>query len=263
MIEEERTTPSIQPFNGPSNIRRPYTGSIDFASRLRSIVLPYLNRVPRPGWLLLLAVITVRPLAAVEPYLTSVEPRGGQRGKVFTLTLKGEGLATGSDLITTVPGTVSKLASPRDIETPGTALSCLIQIPKDAPAGAYPLRVRTADGLSNVLIFTVSDLPEITEKEPNDSIAMAQPLAVPGAVSGTLKGPDQDFFSIAATARQRLVIEVEARRIGSAMDPMLEVYDSSGREIASNDDAPGLERESTTWRCTIRSSASRQKISTG
>jgi hypothetical protein len=240
MIEEERTTPSIQPFNGPSNIRRPYTGSIDFASRFRSIVLPYLNRVPRPGWLLLLAVITVRPLAAVEPALTSVEPRGGQRGKVFTLTLKGEGLATGSDLITTVPGTVSKLASPRDIETPGTALSYLIQIPKDAPAGAYPLRVRTADGLSNVLIFTVSDLPEITEKEPNDSIAMAQPLAVPGTVSGTLKGPDQDFFSIAATARQRLVIEVEARRIGSAMDPMLEVYDSSGREIASNDDAPGL-----------------------
>jgi hypothetical protein len=224
MIEEERTAPSSQSFNGSSNIRQPYPGS----------------RALRPGWLLLLAVITVRPLAAVEPYLTSVEPRGGQRGKVFTLTLKGEGLATGSDLITTVPGTVSKLASPRDIETPGTALSYLIQIPKDAPAGAYPLRVRTADGLSNVLIFTVSDLPEITEKEPNDSIAMAQPLAVPGAVSGTLKGPDQDFFSITATTRQRLVIEVEARRIGSAMDPMLEVYDSSGREIASNDDAPGL-----------------------
>src|SRR5580700_9320679 len=158
MIEGERTTPSIQPFNGPSNIRRPYPRTIDFEPRLRSILISYINRGLRPGLLLLLAVTAVRPLAAVEPYLTSVEPRGGQRGKVFTLTLKGEGLATGADLITTAPGTVSKLASPRDVETPGTALSYLIQIPKDAPAGAYPLRVRTADGISNVLIFTVSDL---------------------------------------------------------------------------------------------------------
>ena len=89
-------------------------------------------------------------------------------------------------------------------------------------------------------IFTVSDLPEIAEKEPNDSIAEAQPVTVPVAVSGTLKGPDQDFFSFTATARQRLVIEVEARRIGSAIDPAIEVYDSAGRLIAQNDDAPGL-----------------------
>src|SRR5579863_4653146 len=198
------------------------------------------SRCVAPGLLLLLAVIAVRPLLAVEPYLKDCQPRGGQRGKVFTLTLKGEGLATGADLITTLPGTVSKLASPKDVETPGAALSYLIQLPQDAPAGVYPLRVRTPDGLSNVLIFTVSDLPEIAEKEPNDSIAQAQPLTVPTAVSGTLKGADQDFYSITTTAHQRLVIEVEARRIGSAIDPVVEVFDSSGRQIAENDDAPGL-----------------------
>ena len=75
-------------------------------------------------------------------------------------------------------------------------------------------------------IFTVSDLLEVPEKEPNDSITDAQPITIPVAVSGTLKGPDQDFFSFAATAHQRLVIEVEARRIGLAIDPTLEVYDS-------------------------------------
>src|SRR5713226_570810 len=91
-----------------------------------------------PGLLVLVAaclvVIAVRPLSAVEPYLSDVQPRGGQRGKVFTLTLKGEGLATGADLITTLPGTVSKLGSPKDVVTPGAALSYLIQLPKDAPA---------------------------------------------------------------------------------------------------------------------------------
>ena len=108
-----------------------------------------------------MAVIAARPLSAVEPVLKDVEPRGGQRGKAFTLTLKGEGLATGADLITNLPGTVSKLAPPRDVETPDTVLSYLIQIPEDAAPGAYPLRVRTADGLSNVLIFTVSALNQL------------------------------------------------------------------------------------------------------
>ena len=36
------------------------------------------------------------------------------------------------------------------------------------------------------------------------------------------------------------MIEVEARRIGSAIDPAIEVYDSTSHVIAQNDDAPGL-----------------------
>jgi pre-peptidase len=189
---------------------------------------------------LLLALTTAYPLAAAEPVVKDLQPRGGQRGKTFTLTLKGEGLVTGAELITTLPGTISKLAPPRDIETPDTVLSYLVQLPEDAAVGAYPVRVRTADGLSNVLILSVSDLPEIPEKEPNDSLEQAQPITVPIAVSGTLKGPDQDFFSFTANARQRLVLEVEARRIGSAIDPVIEVFDSTGHRIAENDDAPGL-----------------------
>jgi len=190
--------------------------------------------------LMLMAWAAVCPLLAMGPVLNDLQPRGGQRGKTFTLTLKGEELAAGADLITSLPCTVTKLAPPRDAEMPGTELAYLIHLPDDAAVGAYPLRVRTADGLSNLQIFTVSDLPELTEKEPNDSIAEAQPVTLPVAISGNLKGPDQDYFSFAATARQRLVIEVEARRIGSAIDPAIEVFDSAGHLIAQNDDAPGL-----------------------
>src|SRR3989442_14971865 len=35
-------------------------------------------------------------------------------------------------------------------------------------------------------------------------------------------------------------LEVEARRMGSAIDPVLEVLDSAGHRVAYNDDAPGL-----------------------
>jgi len=43
-----------------------------------------------------------------------------------------------------------------------------------------------------------------------------------------------------AKAGQKLVFEVEARRSGSGIDPAIEIFDSSGREMARNDDAPGL-----------------------
>src|SRR5690242_1781266 len=192
------------------------------------------------AWWLLVAPAAASSLFGTEPVIRDLQPRGGQRGKTFTLTIKGEGLAAGAEIITTLPGTVSRLATPRDVETPGIELAYLIQLPADAEVGAYPLRVHTADGLSNVLIFSVSDLPEVAEKEANDSAAQAQPITIPVAISGTLKGPDQDFFSFTAKARERLLLEVEARRIGSAIDPVLEVFDSTGRRIAENDDAPGL-----------------------
>jgi hypothetical protein len=192
------------------------------------------------AWWLLVAPAAASSLFATEPVIRDLQPRGGQRGKTFTLTIKGEGLAAGAEIITTLPGTVSRLATPRDVETPGIELAYLIQLPADAEVGAYPLRVHTADGLSNVLIFSVSDLAEVAEKEANDSAAQAQPITIPVAISGTLKGPDQDFFSFTAKARERLLLEVEARRIGSAIDPVLEVFDSTGRRIAENDDAPGL-----------------------
>ena len=78
------------------------------------------------------------PLLAVEPVLNDLQPRGGQRGKTFTLTLKGEGLAAGADLMTPLPCTITKLAPPRDAEMPGSELAYLIHLPDDAAVGAYP-----------------------------------------------------------------------------------------------------------------------------
>lgn len=177
---------------------------------------------------------------ASDPQLKELVPLGAQRGHSFILTVKGQGLAPGAEVITTLPATPSKLALPKDLEKPGSQLEFLVELPEDTPVGLYPIRVRTADGLSNLLLFSVGDLPEISEKEPNDSLAEAQPITAPATVNGHLDGADQDFYRITAKAHERLVIEVEARRMGSAIDPVVEVLDVSGRRIAFNDDAPGL-----------------------
>jgi hypothetical protein len=91
-----------------------------------------------------------------------------------------------------------------------------------------------------VLIFSIGDLPEVSEKEPNNMIEQAQPISAPVTISGNLTAADQDFYKLVARAHERLVMEVEARRMASGIDPAIEVLDSSGRRIAFNDDAPGL-----------------------
>lgn len=191
-------------------------------------------------FLLLISLAVASSAVAAQPVLKELQPRGGQRGKTFTLTMKGEGLAPGAEVITTLPGTLSRLAPPKDQEKPESELPFLVELPEDAPVGLYPLRVRTLHGLSNVLLFCVGDLPEAPEKEPNDSVAEAQAISGPVTISGTLKGPDQDFYRLRGRAQQRLVVEVEARRAGSAIDPVVEVLDPKGRRLALSDDAPGL-----------------------
>lgn len=195
-----------------------------------------------PTWTLwaLLVLAGACPAQAAEPVLKDLQPPGAQRGKTLVLTLKGEGLISGAELVTSLPATISRLAPPKGAERPDTELSFIVQLPDDAPVGLYPVRLRTPDGLSNAMVFSVGDLPEISEKEPNDTPAEAQPITAPVTVNGHLKGPDKDVYRISARALERLVIEVEARRMGSAIDPTIEVLDTSGREIASNDDAPGL-----------------------
>ncbi len=192
------------------------------------------------GLLFLMALLLACPLQAAQPVLKELLPPGAQRGKTFTLTLKGEGLVTGAAIITTIPGTISRLAPAKDLETPDTQLSFLVDLPEDAPVGLYPVRFHTEDGLSNVLIFSVGDLPEISEKEPNDSMAHAQPIKPPVTINGNLKRADQNFYRFMARAHQRLVVEAEARRMGSAIDPVVEALDSTGHRIAFNDDALGL-----------------------
>ncbi|PYR55286.1 MAG: hypothetical protein DMF91_24715, partial [Acidobacteria bacterium] len=119
----------------------------------------------------------------------------------------------------------------------------------DLAVGVYPIRVVTADGISNVQLFTVGAFPEFTEDESrpgalpntNDTTETAQPLPPPPfTLNGTLRGPERDMFRLSAKAGDKRVIEVEARRCGSAIDPMLEILDAHGKAIARNEDAPLL-----------------------
>jgi hypothetical protein len=178
-------------------------------------------------------------LAAAGPVLTELQPRGAQKGKTLTLTLAGRNLTEGAKVLTTLPGAITPLTgSPK-------GLPFLLELKPDVPTGTYPIRVQTPDGISNVLLFTVGEFPETEEEEANphanDTIATAQIIkSTPVTINGTLTGADRDDFRISAKAGERLVFEVEARRCGSAIDPALVLLDQTGKQLATNEDAPGI-----------------------
>ena len=110
----------------------------------------------------------------------------------------------------------------------GRYATFLVEPAADVAVGVYPIRVVTGDGISNVQLFTVGTFPEFTEDEsrpgalPNSSDTMetAQPLPPPPfTMNGTLRGPERDMFRLSAKAGEKRVIEVEARRCGSAPPP--------------------------------------------
>jgi WD40 repeat protein len=117
----------------------------------------------------------------------------------------------------------------------------------------------------NTVRYEASPFPEFAEHEPNETPAQAQPLPIPGAVSGRIAGfaapsesatnaiasgaagagvshspspspsggalSDSDHFSFTARRGDRLTIETFARRLGSPVDTVLDILDANGKPV--------------------------------
>ena len=181
------------------------------------------------------------------PVITELQPRGAERGHPFTLTIMGRDLPSDARIFSTLPAsfTLVKADAPA---MPGRSIEFLVEPKSDVPPGVYPVRIESPKGISNVLLFTIGTFPEVTEEESrpyarpnlNDSIETAEPIqSSPVTVNGTLRGPERDVFRVYGKAGERRVFEVEARRCGSAIDPVLRILDGNGKQLAISDDAPG------------------------
>ena len=171
-------------------------------------------------------------LFAIAPVIQQVTPPGAQRGKAVKVVLKGDGLTSGAKIVSQIPGSITKLI--------GEDFTLLVELKPDAEVGVYPLRVLTDDGLSNLVLFSVGSLPEELEsEEKHQERTAAQKLPLSATVNATLEGPEIDYYAIDVPAARRLVIEIDARRAGSAIDPAFEVEDASGKVIGRTDDAAG------------------------
>jgi len=205
----------------------------------------------RGAWLCALVAQTAM---AAAPVLTELRPRGAAIGQPFVLTAIGRNLGEGAHVISNLPASFTPVGPPQtaarmggSMSDPGHSVSFLVEPDPHAVPGVYPIRIESA-GISNVLLFTLGTYPEVTEEESqpgsrahsNDTIETAEPVRpAPVVVNGTLVGPERDVYRVSGKAGERRVFEVESRRSGSAIDPVLRILDGSGKQLARNDDAAG------------------------
>jgi hypothetical protein len=185
-----------------------------------------------------------------QPVITDLQPRGVEKGRPFTLTLTGKNLGEGAKIRSSMPATFTLLAPERTAPMmDGRTATFLVEPTGDLAVGAYPIRIETPDGISNIQLLAVGTFPEYLEDESrpgalansNDTIETAQALPpAPLTLNGTLQGPERDVYRVQGKGGEKKVFEVEARRLGSAIDPVLEILDASGKTLARSEDAPLL-----------------------
>ncbi len=95
--------------------------------------------------------------------------------------------------------------------------------------------------------FRLFEHANAMEKEPNDQLAQASPAALPLALNGIIEKPgDVDLFRFTAKKGQTFEIECYARRVRSGLDPVMNLYQVTGkspnfalRSLVGNDDSRG------------------------
>lgn len=201
------------------------------------------------------------------PTLEKVKPSGAQRGTRVTVAIEGTNIAGTTRMIFSEPGLSSEITAIKEIpiekpEMPKGVvrtdapiedkakkyeLTAVVTIGRDVPHGVHAFRLDTPLGVSNLLRFAVSSLPETIEHEPNGPDA-AQKVTLPAALVGALETDgDADAYEFRARAGEDMVFQVVARPLGSRIDSVLRLLDARGQVVAENSDFD-LSRDSVlTW----------------
>ena len=140
------------------------------------------------------------------PFMTAVSPLGGRIGSQTNLAVTGWNLPFDT--------------MPLDL--------------RNKEPGIYPLSKKPA---INHVDISADSLPEIFEQEPNNTAETAQSVVLPAIINGCIDKPgDMDVYAFDSKEGDKIVADVYARRLDSPLDSLLVLTDSTGKQIAFNDD---------------------------
>lgn len=196
-----------------------------------------------------------------QDLMEKMREQGGGRGKGFFGRGGGRG-STGSSEQKELEEIRKKLLNFRQVLNPaiGEAATIRVSVSADAEPGEHELRLGTAVGLTNPLVFRVGQLPEFTKKPAmlkDEVTGMEQlkllrnkpeqkPVApyesgitLPAVVNGQIMAGGVDRYRFHATKGQRLVIATAARElipyISDAVpgwfQASLALYDANGQQV--------------------------------
>jgi hypothetical protein len=137
------------------------------------------------------------------PVVTTLFPLGLQRGTEADVRLDGVYLGGVKSV---------RVQAPADA-LPGTRLPVPVQTPKGTPLGN--------------LSVVVGEFPEVAAGPQQPAV-----IEVPGTANGRLtQAGGSDLWRFHAKKGQRLIVEVNARRLGSPLDSVIEILDGKGQPV--------------------------------
>jgi hypothetical protein len=104
------------------------------------------------------------------------------------------------------------------------------------------LTIATEAGtIPSALPFRVNELPNHLETEGNNTWVSEPVLELPIAINGVISEPDEfDYFLFSAKQGQVWEVECYARRLGSGLDPVMNIFKASDKShVVGNDDSRG------------------------
>lgn len=149
------------------------------------------------------------------PRPTAVFPPGGKPGEKLNLTYLGD---------------------------PSGPITQEVTLPTEFGfrAGLFPTQAEMSS--PSPIPFRINDLQSINEAEPNnkywpESVTGALPCAINGIVG---EPGDEDLFKFTAKKGQVFDVECFARRLGSGLDPVINIFNNADKKhIIGNDDSRG------------------------
>ncbi|QDT35598.1 pre-peptidase C-terminal domain-containing protein [Thalassoglobus polymorphus] len=147
-----------------------------------------------------------------QPYIETIHPIAVQQGQPASVKLIGTNLGE-LDSVEWQPGE-------------GVAL------------GMQEVQLPLPGGRSNPVLLAVSEHPvEVEQLFSEGSEKGEQAISIPGGIAGQIEQvSDIDSYKFTAKKGERFTFETIARRLNSAMDPIIWITNSDGKSLSENDD---------------------------
>ncbi|MGA2135886.1 MAG: hypothetical protein ABSH50_26650 [Bryobacteraceae bacterium] len=183
------------------------------------------------------------------PTIDSVSPRGVPRGATTELTIEGFNLAHAGAVFFSEPGVTARVLRIKELPDlpdvrfgsnggistvdlgplpPRNEVTLELDVSADADIGPVNFRLQTPLGTSPAARFLIEPYyGETTDKEPNDTPEDAVEVVAPAILVGAISKPgDVDYYKITVKAGEQLVFENGAVSLGSALQPVVSIYDA-------------------------------------
>lgn len=157
---------------------------------------------------------------ARPPEIRNIDIRGLQTGAATQLTIDGLDLLPAPRVfLNDKPVDVAI-----DAKSTPTRAILTVTLPEATAAGIGTLRLSTDEGFSNGIAVGLDRLPQ--------AVITAETKAVPAALHGSVPGSGVSRTTFPGKAGEEVFIEVEAKRLGSKLRPVVHVYDARRTQVA-------------------------------